>query len=121
MQIRVYEEVTQKPNGDRDTRTHPCSAFKVVLVNGDRRTTIFKNNQFDPWWTHINGTRTEYLNAAMKAAEDMAKTLGGCEIVGIELTKHEQEILNLQESIKRDQQKLDKMLEHFRATGEFPR
>lgn len=109
MQIRIYETVSQKPNGDRDPHTHPCSAFEVVLVNGDRRSTIFKNDQFDPWWTHINGTREQYLAEATKAAEDMAKTLGSCEIVGVQLTKREKEITDLEASIKRDQEKLAKL------------
>lgn len=106
MQIRVYEKVSMMPNGDRDTRTHPSSAFKVVLVNGDRRTTIFTNDQFDHWWTHINGTREEYLAQAMDAAESMAKTLGACEIVGVNLTKKEVRLEELEKIIHDAQHEL---------------
>lgn len=109
MQIRIYETVSQKPNGDRDPHTHPCSAFKVVLTNGDRSSTVFENDQFDPWWSHINGTREQYLAEATKFAEDLAKTLGGAEIVGIALTKREKEITDLEARIKHDQQKLQKL------------
>lgn len=106
MQIRVYEKVSQCPMGDRDTKLHPSSAFTVVLVNGDRRTTIFSNNQYDHWWTSIQGTREEYLQEAMKAAEDMAKTLGACEIVGVNLTKKEVRVEELENIIQKAQDEL---------------
>lgn len=109
MQIRVYETVSQRPNGDRDTRVHSSSEFRVVLVNGDRRTTVFQNDQFDRHWTSINGTRDEYLRNAMAAASELAKTLGTCEIVGVEITNREKEIADLEVSIERDQARLKKL------------
>lgn len=109
MQIRVYEEVTQEPRGDRDPQRHDCSAFSVYLVNGSKRSLIFSNNQFDPNWTTINGSRNEYLREAMKAAETFAETLGGCEIVGVELTKHEVRVKQLEKEIKERQIELDKL------------
>jgi hypothetical protein len=109
MQIRIYETVSQKPNGDRATKLSPSSSFEVVLINGENRSTIFKNNQFNSFWTYVEGTREQYLAEAMKAAEDMAKTLGGCEIVGVQFTKREKEITDLEASIKRDQEKLQNL------------
>lgn len=114
MEIRVYERVTMRPRGDRDTRTHPSSAFEVVLVNGDRRSTVYRNDQFDHWWTSINGTREEYLNKAMDAAESLAETLGACEIVGVNATKDEVRAEELRRKIAKDTEELRKLEEKLR-------
>lgn len=115
MQLRVYETISQHPRGDRDTKLHPSSAFKVVLVGvTGRRTTIFSNDQYDPWWTTINGTREQYLNEAMKAAENMAKTLGAAEIVGVQITRHEVEANELRERIAKDTERLAELEELIR-------
>lgn len=94
------------PNGDRDPSTHPSSAFKVVLINGDRKTTIFENNQYDGHWSSIQGTRDDYLAEAMKHANSMAETLGGAEILGVAFTKLETRAEELRANIKRDTKEL---------------
>lgn len=109
MQIRIYEKITMAPKGDRDPNRHPCSSFIVKLVNGDRVTKVFENDQFDHHWTTIRGKRDEYLKEAMDFASNLAKTLGACEIVGVELTKKEQEIADLEASIARDQKRLSEL------------
>lgn len=111
MQVRVYEKVSQKPNGDRDTNTHPSSEFWVDVVNGKARTTVFKNNQFDSYWTSINGSRKTYLDEAMKFAKDFAVTLGGVEVVGVEDTVTEAKILELEASIAASTAELKRLKE----------
>lgn len=106
MQIKIYEKVSMMPNGDRDTRTHPSSAFKVVLINGDRKTTIFKNDQYDGFSSSIQGTRDGYLHEANEAANSLAETLGGAEILGVAFTKLEMRAEELRANIKRDTQEL---------------
>ncbi len=113
MQIRVYETVSQMPNGDRDTQRHPCSKFEVVLVNGDKRSTIFKNDQFDGNWVSIIGSREAYLKEAMDKAEEFALTMGACEIVGVNATKHEKEIMDLEHKIKLDQAHLAELKRRY--------
>lgn len=100
-QIKVYETVTQQPNGDRDVLRHPSSAFEVYLVKDNKRFRVFKNNQFDRFHCHISGTRLEYLNEAMKHAEELALVLDGCEIVGVDLTKDEKRMMELEAEISR--------------------
>lgn len=109
MQIRIYETVDQRPNGDRDPQRHPSSKFEVYLVSGERRTLVFKNDQFDPFYVSIKGTRDQYLSEAMKFARELSQTLGSCEIVGVELTKEEKEIAELEVSIRRDIDRLNKL------------
>jgi len=79
MKIEIHETVSQQPNGDRDTRRHPSSAFKVVLINGDKKSTLFSNDQFDSFHCHISGTRQGHLNEAQKKALEIGETMG-CEV-----------------------------------------
>lgn len=109
MEIKIFETVSQQPNGDRDTCRHPSSSFEVVLVNGDIRKVIFKNDQFKPWWCHIEGTRTQYLNEAEEFARDMAKTLGLKGFKSVNMTKREKEIMDTEAEINRLQLKLAKL------------
>lgn len=110
MELRVYETVSQKPNGDRDTRTHPSSSFEVVLVNGDLRSVMFSNDQFDKWWCHINGTRKEYLDEALKKADEIAKTLGGIKVIHPDRTAHEKKVIDVKARIRASQDELKKLL-----------
>lgn len=109
MQIRVYETVTMRPNGDRDPGRHPCSSFDVVLVNGERKFCFFHIDQFNNFNCSIDGTRLSHLKHAMDAADAMARVIGTVEIVGIEVTKLEKEMMDLESSIKRDQIRLNEL------------
>lgn len=79
MKIVIREKVTQQPNGDRDPHRHPSSAFDVILINGDKESVVFGNDQFDPWWTCIKGTRAGHLKEAQTKATEFGETLG-CEV-----------------------------------------
>jgi len=79
MHIEIREKVDQQPNGDRDTQRHDSSSFFVVLVNGDKSTIAFQNNQFDAFHCQINGTRAGYLHEAQAWATDFGETIG-CEV-----------------------------------------
>lgn len=111
MQIKVYEKVEQRPHGDRDTRTHPCSSFKVVLINNGLRATVFSNNQWNGFHCHIKGTRAEYLNQAMDRASQIATVLGAAEIVGVDQTKHEVRAAEVRAEIKKLQDELELLKE----------
>lgn len=108
MIIKVFETVSQEPNGDRDPNRHPCSKFEVVLHNEDtdKSTIVGVFDQYDPWWTHINGTRAEYLDKALSKAKEMSEALGGVKIEGPDLTNHEKAIVDTEKEIKRLQAKL---------------
>lgn len=113
MNIEIHERITQQPNGDRDTQRHPSSAFKVVLINGNKTATLFQNSQFDNFHCHIRGTRKEYLAEAQKEAKHFAETMG-CDF-NLEPTTIPDEITELQARIKHDQAKLKKLLAQRKA------
>lgn len=114
MKIEIHETVSQQPNGDRDTRRHQSSAFKVVLINGDKKSTLFSNDQFNSFHCHIDGTRQSYLNEAQKKALEIGETIG-CE-VNIIPTMAPTEIDMLEKRIAADQKRL-KELKAARGAG----
>lgn len=75
MRIEIHEHVTQRPNGDRDPNRHPCHGFEVVVINGDKQSVLYSNDQYDPNWRNIQGTRTKYLDMAQKKAVEFSDTL----------------------------------------------
>lgn len=113
MRIEIHETVSQQPNGDRDTRRHPSSSFKVVLINGNKTATLFKNDQFDSFHCHISGTRQQYLAEAQKEALHLGETMGA--EVEINPTTMPGEIETLQKRIERDQKRLKELLEQRKA------
>lgn len=113
MRIEIHETVSQQPNGDRDTRRHPSSAFRVVLINGNKTATLFKNDQFDSFHCHISGTRQQYLAEAQKEEKHLAETMGAD--VNLEPTTLPTEIESLQKRIERDQKRLKELLEQRKA------
>ncbi len=113
MRIEIHETVSQQPNGDRDTRRHPSSAFRVVLINGNKTATLFKNDQFDSFHCHISGTRQQYLAEAQKEALHLGETMGA--EVEINPTTVPGEIETLQKRIERDQKRLKELLEQRKA------
>lgn len=113
MKIEIHETVSQQPNGDRDTRRHPSSSFRVVLINGNKTATLFKNDQFNSFHCHIDGTRQGYLNEAQKKALEIGETMG-CD-VDINPTTIPGEIETLQKRIENDQKRLKELLEQRKA------
>src|SRR5690606_35636015 len=73
--ILIEEEVTQRPNGDRDPNRHPCSKFTVSVVRGTEMTTIAVHDQWDPHWTSISGTRSGHLKKAQETVEKWSSIL----------------------------------------------
>lgn len=108
MRIEIHEQVAQRPNGDRDTRRHPSSSFHVVLVNGNKTATLFKNDQFDNFHCSIRGSRASFLEEAQLEAKNFAETMG-CD-VNLEPDTAPMKILELKERIARDQAELDRLL-----------
>lgn len=113
MNIEIHEHIARQPNGYHDTQRHPSSAFKVVLINGNKTATLFQNSQFDNFYFHISGTRKEYLAEAQKEAKHFAETIG-CDF-NLEPTTIQDEITELQARIKHDQAELKKLLEQHKA------
>jgi len=76
MHICIHETVEQRPNGDRATHKSPSSKFEVVLVNSGKQEVLYTADQFDPFYTHIQGTRAEYLETALARQKKLADVLG---------------------------------------------
>lgn len=109
MKIIVTEDITMRPNGDRDTNRHPSSAFTVFIEGDDgKRVSVFHNDQYDRWWVHIDGLRIDYLNEANKKAEELSRLLGA-EIVGIEVTSVEKRLMELHDIIKDAHEEIRKL------------
>jgi hypothetical protein len=113
MRIEIHESVSQQPNGDRDTQRHPSSAFKVVLINGNKTATLFKNDQFDSFNCHIDGTRQSFLNEAQKEALHFGETME-CD-VDINPSTIPDEVKTLKARIAADQKRLKELLEQRKA------
>jgi hypothetical protein len=107
-ELRIYEFVTQEPKGDRDPHRHPCSRFHVVLVNGDKRVTLFNKSQFDPQWCTIQGTREQLHRVALEYANSVADVLS-VPIVDVHETRLEARIIALEAEVKAKQEELDRL------------
>lgn len=106
--IKIYETVTQEPNGDRDISRHPCSKFEVLLFNEELNIShivkIF--DQFDSSWTGIRGTRDGLHKEARSYAESLGLVLNGMKIQDADETKNEKEIMDAQAEIRRLEEKI---------------
>lgn len=71
--------------------------------------TIFENDQYDSVDGSIMGTREAYLQEAMNKADELAVVLGAAEIVGIEATRLEKQMMDLEKIIKESQFELDEL------------
>ena len=107
MKIHIIEKVCQRPNGDRATTTSPSSVFKVILINGEKNKTLFKNDQFDQFYTSINGKRESYLKEAQAEALEWANLLD-CE-VDIDPTEISEEAEIIKKEIKSLQKRLKQL------------
>lgn len=109
MLIKIYEIKSQRPNGDRDIITRPCSKFEVWLINGEKRELVSTFDQWDQYWTSIKGTRLGYLRLANERARSLSELLDGIEIESIETTAKEVEIMHLEDVIADAQDKLQRL------------
>lgn len=109
LHVRIEEKVEMRPNGDRDTSRHPCSSFEVYLVRGSKKSLVYANTQYNSHWVSIEGTREEFLGKAEKAAKEIGSVIGDCDIIGVMLTNKEREIFELEEQIKENRAKIEKL------------